>query len=638
MAPARDTRVKCRALAAGSAILLAMRRLILLAIAACSSARADQPSEGVAILAKHCGKCHAGAKAEGDLGFVTDTQRLITEGYLVPGDARRSQLVQRIVDGEMPPAGVKLRPSAQEIAALTSWIDGMPTTTGFRGWREIDRLLAADAAKVPFGAEPRWFSLVHLANAGATDAQLDRYRTALATLLASLTWSAKAPPVVTIDRERTLFRIDLRDLGWSGATWDAIRASYPYGVARGRVPEAIRADWFVATASRAPLYHALLGMPDTEAELARRLGIDLAENVARDRVWRSGFNRSGVSVNNRVIERHATRHGALWRSYDFASSVGRENVFTHPLDFVPAGGEIIFNLPNGFQAYLLVDKDGKRIDRAPTSIVSDPRRPDRAVENAVSCIGCHASGIVPRVDQVRGVAASLEREDRDRVRALHPEPERMAVYFEQDRARFATALASINAKPTEPADEPVTALVTRYENELDVKTAAAELGLRADELTQRLSRLYALKQTLGSLAQGGTIKRDTWSVVFPRVVGALGVGVPFTPLSSRDPLPPVWVDDHRRTWIVVDAASDQATAIGSCRGRGYELPREAELVSAVANGLSSGLAVVASRSMWAAGTKLDAANLRYGSVVDPRTGTPRRADITERHAVVCVQR
>ncbi len=586
------------------------------------------------MLEKYCGKCHL-AKAEGDLSYINDPKRLIQEGYLVPGDAGRSQIVQRIVDGEMPPAGVKARPSTEDIATLRTWIDGMAAPSNARGWREVDRLLVADAARVAPDVQPRWFSLVHLANAGATDAQLDRYRTALAVLLGSLTWSAQPPRLIAIDPQRTLFRIDLRDLGWSDATWDTVRASYPYGVARGRVPEALRADWFVATASRAPLYHVLLGLPDTEAELARRLGIDLATDISRAEVARAAFNRSGVSVNNRVIERHATRFGALWRSYDFASSIGRENVFEHPLDFQPAGGEIIFNLPDGFQAYMLVDRNGKRIDRAPQTIVSDPRRPDRAVENAVSCIGCHAAGIVPKADQLRD--ATLERGTVDRVRILHPPAATMSRLYDQDRARFARALAGIDAKPSEPADEPINALTTRYEGELDLAAAAAELGLRDDELSARLPRLYGLRQTLGGLANpGGTIKRDTWAAIFPRVVDGLGVGIPFTPITARDPLPLVWVDDHRRTWIVVDRNSDQATAVGICRGRGHELPREAELVSAVANGLASGLSLTT--ALWSAGTKLDASNLRYAAVVDPRTGAARRADITERHVVVCVLR
>ena len=601
----------------------------LAALTACSSARADQEISGAAVLQTYCAKCHQ-AKAEGDLGYITDTKRLITEGYLVPGDANRSQILQRIEAGEMPPETVEARPSKVEIAALRTWIDGMPTTKE-RNWRDVDRVLVADAARA--GTQIRWFSLVHLANAGATDAQLERYRTALATLLGSLTWSAKPPQLVAIDRERTLFRIDLSELGWSATQWDAIRAQYPYGVARGRIPEALRADWFVATASRGPLYHQLLGLPDTEAELARRLGIDLAQDLRSAEVARAAFNRSGVSVNNRVIERHATRFGAYWRSYDFASNLGRENVFEHPIDFVPAGGEIIFNLPDGFQAYMLVDRTGKRIDRAPQTIVSDPRRPDRAVENAVSCMGCHAAGIIPKPDQLRD--ATLERGVVDHVRILHPVAAVMTRLYDQDRARFTRALAVIGAKPSLPADEPITALTTRYEAELDLATAAAELGLRPDELSQRLPRLYGLRQTLGSLANpNGTVKRDAWASLFPRIASVLGVGIPFTPSTEADQAPPIWVDDHRRTWVIADRSSDQATAGNLCRRRGYELPREAELVRAVGNGLASGLSL--SSPIWSAGTKLDASNLRYAAVVDAASGLSRRADITDRHVVVCL--
>ncbi len=85
-------------------------------------------------------------------------------------------------------------------------------------------------------------------------------------------------------------------------------------------------------------------------------------------------------------------------------------------------------------------------------------------------------------------------DDRIRVRALHPASDVMAGFYRHDRARFAKALATIGAVPTEPADEPINALVTRYENELDLKLAAAELGLdhvRADLHPSVLQRMPA---------------------------------------------------------------------------------------------------------------------------------------------------
>ena len=644
--------------------------MVLAAIAGCTPARADRAADGEAILRKYCVRCHSGPKARGEFDFVANTQQLIAKGFLVPGDGAHSVILERVEAGEMPPPDVARRPSAAEIAVLRAWIDGMAATAAFRRDDAVSLALVTDEAALPDGVRPyaRWLTLSHLVNAGVPEATLERDRIAVAELLASLSWSATPPAAVAVDAERTIFRIDLRELGWSAATWDAIRASYPYGVARGRacadrfrsaaqqgskspdrtgrrcgggqVPDAIRADWFVATASRAPLYHTILGLPDTEAELGHRLGIDLAADVASDRVARAGFNSSGVSVNNRVIERHATRHGALWRSYDFKSSVELENVFAHPLDFVPAGGELIWNLPDGFQAYMLVDASGRRIDKAVTTIVSDPRRPDRAVATAVSCIGCHASGIIDRADQIRDATRELAGADRDRIARLHPRAGELTALYAKDRARFTAAVAAIAPAPrsgAELADEPITALVAHYEAEVGLRLAAAELGLRPIELVARLERAPAVRQGLGALATGGTVKRDSWEAAFPRVVVELGVGVPVTPGGGPYATQPaVWIDRDRHTWVLLEATADQPAAVARCRARSLALPREDELVAAVAQGLTAGLAITT--PVWTAGVSLDVSNQRYAMAVEPSAGTPRRADVAERHVVVCVQR
>jgi len=617
-----------------------------------SDTPADGPADGEAILRKYCVRCHSGPRARGDFDFVASTQQLIAKGFVVPGDGAHSVVLERVEAGEMPPPEVTSRPSAAEIAALRAWIDGMTTTTATTAFRRDDaiaRALVADEAALPRDTRPfaRWLTLTHLANAGIPDAVLDRYRIAVAELLASLSWSAAPPAAIAVDAERTIYRIDLRELGWSAATWDAIRAGYPYGVAAGRrVPDAIRADWFVTASSRAPLYHTILGLPDTDVELGHRLGIDLAADVAADRVARAGFGSSGVSVNNRVIERHATRYGALWRSYDFKSSVERENVFAHPLDFVPAGGELIWNLPDGLQAYMLVDAAGRRIDKAITTIVSDPRRPDRAVANAVSCIGCHASGIIDRADQLRDATRELAGADRDRIARLHPPARELAALYARDRDRFTAALAAIPQAPRHSpaagdlADEPITALVAHYEAEVGLRLAAAELGLRAIELVGRLDRAPALRQSLGALATGGTVKRDSWEAAFPRILAELGLGIPVTPGAGGDGAyaapPAVWIDRDRHTWVVLDARADHAAALAGCRARSLALPREAELVAAVAQGLTAGLAITT--PMWTSGTRLDVSNQRYALAVDPTAGLPRRADVADRRVVVCVQR
>ena len=77
-----------------------------------------------------------------------------------------------------------------------------------------------------------------------------------------------------------------------------------------------------------------------------------------------------------------------------------KNLFAHPLGpkgenaFEHDGGEIIFNLPNGLQAYLLVGSQGQRIDKGRPAIVSDPVQKDRAVVNGLSCMSCHVAGMI----------------------------------------------------------------------------------------------------------------------------------------------------------------------------------------------------------------------------------------------------
>ena len=185
----------------------------------------------------------------------------------------------------------------------------------------------------------------------------------------------------------------------------------------------VRADWFVATASRAPLYYDVLQLPANLTELEKLLRVDADRRTSSRSASRgSAFNGSGISRFNRILERHDSAHGMYWRSYDFdeppanladraqrqpASRTAR-NIFAFPLGpgglaefpFQHAGGEAIFALPNGLHAYFLANADNTRLDKAPIAIVSDPKRPDRAVEAGVSCMSCHVTGILPKADQM----------------------------------------------------------------------------------------------------------------------------------------------------------------------------------------------------------------------------------------------
>jgi hypothetical protein len=185
---------------------------------------------------------------------------------------------------------------------------------------------------------------------------------------------------------------------------------------------------------------------------------------------------------------------------------------------------------------MLVDGRGRRLDKAPASIVSDPRRPDRTVENGVSCMSCHARGLVPKTDQVR---AHVERNpnafsdaETDTVRALYPPEATLQNLFVKDNERFQRGVEKTGARLT--TTEPVVSLVAQYEKELDMTTAAAELGLRPAELVDRLDQSAALARTLGPLKiPGGTVQRQVFADAFPDLVRQLNLGTYLAPEAIK---------------------------------------------------------------------------------------------------------
>ena len=85
----------------------------------------------------------------------------------------------------------------------------------------------------------------------------------------------------------------------------------------------VRADWFTFTASQPPLYDTLLQLPDDFQGLTQKFNVDLEANIKNFVAQRAGFQKSGVSQNNRLIERHPISTGYFWTSYDFGGSKGR---------------------------------------------------------------------------------------------------------------------------------------------------------------------------------------------------------------------------------------------------------------------------------------------------------------------------
>lgn len=396
--------------------------------------------------------------------------------------------------------------------------------------------------------------MTHLYNAGESPEALLAYQRALSKLVNSLSWGSEIINPRPIDLGETVFYIDLRDYEWDigDEIWTQIEEKYPYSIDFDLETQAglhekmmnlrqemdcevlfVHVDWFLATASLPPLYHEILGLPETDRELERRLGIDVTRNLQNApgvRVWRAGFNDSGVSNHNRVVERHKSQDGAYWKSYDFSGSVGTQNIFTHPLSFKQDGGEIIFNLPNGLQAYYIADASGNRINEAPIEIVSDPTASDPVVRNGLSCIGCHTEGIKTFKDQVRAVVEKApDSPAKVQGLRLYVEQSVMDVLLNEDKERYRVALEKTGN--VFGGIEPVHRFFEAFQEPLDAAHAAAAVGLETETFLEKILNKQRLRDLgLTGLLEGGKVSRDAWTSNFSEVVFALN--------SPDDPVTP----------------------------------------------------------------------------------------------------
>ena len=535
--------------------------MFLLSLAAGSlnlSAQSQLAQDAYAIFEASCLNCHGpdGAFRE---TLLMEHSELIDGGTVVPGNPDASELYKRLLgpteNGVQMPFGQPQLP-AQSIDTVRRWIlagapDWTATTIPLRRFitpREVltsieSHLNSLSSFDRSFA---RYFTMTHLYNAGETPEILAEYRSALYKLVNSLSWGSGIINPQPIDPQATIFYIDLRHYEWDrNDGWTKIEETYPYHISfdapehlgsrnqLGRLQTqmktdvpSVQVDWFIANASTPPLYHDLLSLPLTDRDLETRLEVDVLGNQVNApgvRVWRAGFNNSGVSNHNRVVERHKSRYGAYWKSYDFAGSVGTQNILTHPLNFTHDGGEAIFNLPNGLQGYYLANASGLRLDEAPINIVSNPAASDPTVRNGISCIGCHTEGMKTFEDEVRAVIEGNPNPPYNKAQALrlYVEQSVMNARVSEDMNTYRVALEATEGRFG--GVEPVSRFHEAFHGPIDAAYAAAVVGLQTDTFLKRVRENTGL-QNVGLLAldnPNGSVKRDTWTSSFRDIISAL---------------------------------------------------------------------------------------------------------------------
>lgn len=538
------------------------------------------------ILRRNCARCHKGQGSESGYAFnIMNVASLTDEGMLVAEDPESSEVFNAMFGGRMPPRNRPQlpRPSPEEVEVVRKWIAaGAPVIPapqprpplGLK--QELEQILRhLQSAPRDTRHNLRYFSLTHLYNDPTVDdEQLQVTRMALAKALNSLSWEPEFVIPQAVNREQTLYAVDIARLGWDHTHWLALSRKYPYAVsysslddvepgeiaadinsvrAGDRTPVVIRADWLNAVATKPPLYYTLLfdlelpelrhRQPDsrdpanplrmTDLDLERYLQVNVAQGILRGTAQRAGYTESGVSGQNRLIERHLTRSGNYyWKSYDFKSS-NRTAILTefplgpkfngntyNDLSFDHDGGEIIFRLANGLQGYLLVDAKGNRIDAGPIEVVGDSLKTsgNEQIVAGVSCIACHRTGMIESPDDEVRPFTGVLGDARLHVRRLYPENEVFRTLVDRDRQQFLAALNQslapfLKGDSAESLPEPVAESARHYHLEpMTLQTVAAELFITPERLKAALAADPVLRR-LGLrvlLREGGTIKRAAW--------------------------------------------------------------------------------------------------------------------------------
>jgi serine/threonine-protein kinase len=550
-------------------------------------------------LTDNCYRCHGKDDVDdGGFGSILDRKGIVESKKLEPGKPDKSRIYLRMTAarGPMPPDGEQPRPSADDFAILKKWIeDGADVVPDapLAGKRtpvaEVDLLRAIDADLL--GLHPnhakyqRYFSLLVQYNDPAiSDADLRLAQAGVSKLLNSLSWK-RAIVLPRVLANGALLGIDLRDLDWDRHdVWALLLDVYPYGLKFDRYPEKpglrqlansvyrqteievpfLRADWFLATASQPglafggvqpylerqgdPLYETILRLPKVATDLERKLGVDVADNFLRDKLVRAGMNKSGVSNQNRLIERHESTYGAYWKSYDFKREDERSRLAGFPLGpldlfdkhsrvrkhpyadqaFQHDGGEIIFNLPNGLQAYYLVNGKEQAIPEGPSEVVRDKeeiagRGP--LIVNGLSCMGCHNHGMKKEFKEEIRDGTGFRGIELDKVRRLYPTPGQMKKLFDSDEKLFLEAMekacgpyVKVGADKTKAiADfpEPITSFATPFlKRQLTVADGARELGADPKDIQGIIKGSASLRKKLGPwLSDNGTISRRNWETL-----------------------------------------------------------------------------------------------------------------------------
>lgn len=410
----------------------------------------------------------------------------------------------------------------------------------------------ADRASLPIERQPY---AAYVTTAPADPEHREALDRALRLVVPSM-----APKQVVLERcspvpvNATLYRLDLLELRWPLEAWYLVQDAYPYNPAGGR-PLVMRADWllpFLTDAQESDAYYSLVfgRVPKTRDEALDLLGVD------RSIVHRFGLSEGDSQValqKKRFIQNLPMARGYAWGTEDFLRIDAKRDPLNSllPGEGKPDGEEWIIGSPKVHRAtgargclqqYLLANAKGEVVKRAPVDLVEDftEFRGYREIRCGGSCISCHAGINYPTVNELR-VALDKGVE----LKALYPTNESIEAFHLTDVAKEirrnnedyeaivekACGCSGVEAKAA------FQSAVTRYDEDVDLETAAREYYLAPEECRLAIgwasANGYDMGPRLPLLAEGEKIPRaafeesyrasraaiDAWRVAAPALKG-----------------------------------------------------------------------------------------------------------------------
>lgn len=304
----------------------------------------------------------------------------------------------------------------------------------------------------------------------------------------------------------------------------------------------IKQDEVKATPRKGVKRFKFIDFPKTEVDLLKGIGADVAvkqiEAVVKNGVifpnkLGSLVNRlevdrgaivahaqSGVSYRNRFVWVFPIISGKFWKTFDVKDASGARNIVNRLFEFDYDASEVIWNNPNGSQAYMLFDGKGNRVEFADPDIVKEePGAYRNVIRTPESCHNCHDQGInVPRnvIEKITldmGARIDIKSREKDYKEILN---DRLKAFFltrlgreiKQSQEVYKDFVKECTSYDSLEQSKQYRMVLRKYRADVTLEVAARERGLDLKKLLD-IAR-YSPNYDLNALIKGTAIPRETW--------------------------------------------------------------------------------------------------------------------------------